>query len=146
MPRQKHLQTAWKLPILQKFAVDILKQICWPKNDWNREKWKELHLIRVCLLNQAGRLCEIGRDYDWEGNILKPKEGNIFKIRKGNILKTKDENLYKTKPSLLCCEIPDSWGTNLKRGWERSSKPKEINKLKTKFHCGVILNVLQSLL
>ena len=39
-----------------------------------------LILMRVCL-NQAGRLCEIGGDYDWAGNIFKIKEGYIFKIK-----------------------------------------------------------------
>ena len=39
------------------------------------EKTRENILIlnRVCL-NQAARLCEIGRDYDWAGNISKTKK------------------------------------------------------------------------
>ena len=78
-----------------------------------------LILMRVCL-NQAGRLCEIGGDFDWAGNIFKIKEGYIFKIKsifkkkqfwKGNIipvpdilLKPKNENQC-WKGFLTICSI-----------------------------------------
>ena len=75
MPRQKHLQTAWKLPILQNLLWTF-----WNKDISNsrlknnrKDKRNILILNRVCL-NQAARLCEIGRDYDWAGNISKTKK------------------------------------------------------------------------